>query len=183
MNFKVPLEGAELEAHLEVERQAKEKEAAQQAALDRQNRRVFEADDLESDSDSEADVDAVDEGTNQQAAEMIETSFDIYVKGQRVRGAQTGQRFRMFPFAERRGRKLDAYGEGLDVGAWVRKGREIEEEGETEEVREAKKRKVEEEERKVRLLRCLRLCSHRTEDSTRATQQVRNGPRQGLSQV
>jgi cleavage and polyadenylation specificity factor subunit 2 len=149
MNFKVPLEGDELEAHLEAERLVKEKEAAQQAAMDR-SRRILEADDLESDSDSEADVDdVVDEGANQQKTDMIETSFDIYVKGQRVRGAQAVQRFRMFPFAERRGRKLDAYGEGLDVGAWVRKGREIEEEGETEEVREAKKRKVEEEERKV----------------------------------
>jgi hypothetical protein len=55
----------------------------------------------------------------------------------------------MFPHIERRSRRIDDYGEGLDVGQWLRKGREIAEEGETEEVREAKRRKLEEDEKKV----------------------------------
>ncbi|WVW84589.1 hypothetical protein I302_106623 [Kwoniella bestiolae CBS 10118] len=168
MDSKVPLVGSELEAHLESERLAKEREAAHQAALDR-SKRMLEADDLESDSESEGS----DIGEDEAAADGIlgavtkrrqdanafagdgedvnrTMSFDIYVKGQQMRvynrpGEMT--RFRMFPFLERRGRKIDAYGEGLDIGQWVRKGREIEEEGETEEVREKKRLKEEEEEK------------------------------------
>ena len=52
MYHKVPLQGAELEEHLAKERAAKEKEAAHQAALAR-NQRVLEAD--EDDTDSEDD--------------------------------------------------------------------------------------------------------------------------------
>ncbi|WVR06284.1 hypothetical protein IAU60_003314 [Kwoniella sp. DSM 27419] len=166
MDSKVPLSGVELEQHLEAERLQKEREAAHQAAMDR-SRRILEADDLESDSESEASDDGAqadgivisrprEGGGNANAyagdGEDVRTmSFDIYVKGQQMRvgrgapGEMT--RFRMFPFIERKGRKVDAYGEGLDIGQWVRKGREIEEEGETEEVREAKKRKEEEEEK------------------------------------
>lgn len=36
-------------------------------------------------------------------------------------------RYRMFPMVERR-RRVDAYGETLDVGAWMRKGKALEEE-------------------------------------------------------
>jgi hypothetical protein len=90
------------------------------------------------------------------------TSFDIYVKGQQVRttgffkstslasanqGSSGLARFRMFPFVERKGRRVDVYGEGIDVGAWVRKGREIEEDQESDEVKEAKRKKKEEEEK------------------------------------
>nr|XP_019012680.1 cleavage and polyadenylation specificity factor subunit 2 [Kwoniella pini CBS 10737]OCF51461.1 cleavage and polyadenylation specificity factor subunit 2 [Kwoniella pini CBS 10737] len=168
MDSKVPLVGAELEAHLEAERLAKEREAAHQAALDR-SKRMLEADDLDSESESEEsgdedDADGIivakrlrDENANAFAGDGEDVnrtmSFDIYVKGQQTRinrgyqkdGEMT--RFRMFPFLERRGRKIDAYGEGLDIGQWVRKGREIEEEGETEEVREKKRLKEEEEEK------------------------------------
>ncbi len=87
------------------------------------------------------------------------TSFDIYVKYQQTRSTgffRSGNvglqdRYRMFPFVDRggRGRLVDVYGEAVDVGAWTRKGREIEEEGESEEVRGAKRRKKEEEEKKV----------------------------------
>ncbi|WVF69249.1 hypothetical protein IAT40_004025 [Kwoniella sp. CBS 6097] len=165
MDSKVPLSGAELEERLEAERLQKEREAAHQAAVDR-SRRMLEADDLDSDSDSEGseagDADGIiiqrrgAENANANAYagdnEDVRTmSFDIYVKGQQMRvgrgAAGEMARFRMFPFLERKGRKVDAYGEGLDIGQWVRKGREIEEEGETEEVREAKKRKEEEEEK------------------------------------
>ena len=84
-------------------------------------------------------------------------SFDIYVKGQTTRAttffkSATGQapRFRMFPVgAEKRGRKVDVYGETIDVGVWLRKGKEIEEEGESEVVKAAKRRKIEEEKKAV----------------------------------
>jgi cleavage and polyadenylation specificity factor subunit 2 len=187
LNSKVPLTGDELAAHLEEERLAKEREALHRAAEER-SRRMLEADDLESDSDSDesGDEDAAnaltsfDEKVGGDASTAMNggmagnafldsddirtTSFDIYVKGQQTRmtgffrsgTAASGApqaRFRMFPFVERggRGRKVDVFGETLDVGAWLRKGREIEEETESEEVREAKRRKKEEEEKKVRL--------------------------------
>ncbi|WVO19165.1 uncharacterized protein IAS62_000443 [Cryptococcus decagattii] len=159
MDSKVPLSGAELEAHMESERLQKEKDAAHKAAVDR-SRRMLEADDLESDSESESEADGLaggitvrrTEGANAYAGdgEDVRTmSFDIYVKGQQMRSGRGAEmaRFRMFPFVERKGRKIDQFGEGLDIGQWMRKGREIAEEGETEEVREAKKRKEEEEEK------------------------------------
>ena len=160
MNLKVPLDGAELEAHIEAERLVREREAAQQAAIDR-TRRMLEADDLDTDSESgsESGEDPADGIIIAQAdpdpEDRMQMSFDIYVKGQQTRQGRgvVGEmaRFRMFPFIERRGRKIDEYGEGIDLGLWIRRGREIEEEGETEEVREKKRRKVEEEEKQVRL--------------------------------
>jgi cleavage and polyadenylation specificity factor subunit 2 len=161
MNSKVPLVGEELEAHLEAERIQKEREAAHQAAVDR-SRRMLEADDLDSDSDSESEGTPEDgiiisraKDANAYAGDgedVRQMSFDIFVKGQQTRVGRGGDvggmaRFRMFPFLERRGRKVDEYGEGLDIGQWVRKGREIEEEGETEEVREARKKTLEEDEK------------------------------------
>ena len=84
-------------------------------------------------------------------------SFDIYVKGQTTRAttffkSATGQapRFRMFPVGpDKRGRKVDVYGETIDVGVWLRKGKEIEEEGESEVVKAAKRRRIEEEKKAV----------------------------------
>lgn len=164
MNTKVPLVGPELETHLESESLQKEREAAHQAALDR-SKRMLEADDLESDSESETssvgEADRMLIPRNQDANayagdaddRTLQMSFDIFVKGQQMRvgRGQAGEmvRFRMFPFNEKRGRKVDDYGEGLDIGQWLRKGREIEEEGETEEVRDAKRKKVDEEEKQV----------------------------------
>lgn len=161
MDSKIPLSGQELEEYEERERQKKEREAAQQAALDR-SKRMLEADDLESDSDSDSEDEDTGgilttrtEGANAFAGdnEDVRTmSFDIFVKGQQTRVGRgvAGEmaRFRMFPFLAK-ARRVDSYGEGLDIGQWVRKGREIEEEGETEEVREAKRRKLEEEEKAV----------------------------------
>ncbi|KAL7423212.1 hypothetical protein Q5752_002512 [Cryptotrichosporon argae] len=174
MDAKVPLAGAELEAHVEAERARKEREHAQAAAAER-GRRMLEADDLDSDSDDSdagevdgmlergagasgrggaADADGAGANANAFAGETDDRqmSFDIFVKGQQTRTAGRGAttdgatRFRMFPMVAR-GRKVDAYGEGLDIGQWVRKGREIEEEGETEEVRAAKRKKEEEEDK------------------------------------
>ena len=198
LNDKVPLEGDELEAHLEAEREKKEKELAAVAAKER-SRRMLEADDLESDSDEDDEDEDGGDGANGLGVggadtlggieddsirpgpiggtglsnpfvdpdDVRNTSFDIYVKGQQVRstgffknntagtmgGVTTGglARFRMFPFVERKGRRVDVYGEGIDVGAWVRKGREIEEDQESDEVKEAKRKQKEEEEKAVSL--------------------------------
>lgn len=82
-------------------------------------------------------------------------SFDIYVKGNVLRPtsffkAAEGQvqRFRMFPYFERR-RRVDAFGEVIDVAMWMRKGKVLEEGAESEETKEAKRKKQAEDEAKV----------------------------------
>lgn len=120
---------------------------------------MLEADDLDTDSESgsEDENDPADgiiiARADPDPEERLQMSFDIYVKGQQMRvgrgAAGEMARFRMFPQVEKRGRKIDEYGEGIDIGQWIRRGREIEEEGETEEVRENKRRKTEDEEKQV----------------------------------
>lgn len=174
---KVPLQGAELEAHIQKERAAAEKEAAEQAAMVR-NQRVLEADEGDSEDDSDSDSDSDDEDEIQQAlgggaldnsddeggnrsakrkrkgtkdvdagewGEGDEAltkqllSYDIYLKGKVAKstsffksvGGQT-QRFRMFPHIDKR-RRVDEFGETIDVGMWLRKGKALEEEAEKEE--------------------------------------------------
>lgn len=196
MNSKVPLQGAELEAYLQKERAAKEKEAAHQAALAR-NQRMLEADEDESDSDSDSDEDEEDEVRQALGGDMMDLSgdadgqvaeadtggrkrkrdngvdgadwgldsddgltrqllsFDIYLKGNVSKatsffksvGGQT-QRFRMFPYVEKK-RRVDEYGETIDVGMWLRKGKVLEEDAESDEVKEMKRRKQAEEDAKV----------------------------------
>lgn len=153
LDSKVPLAGIELEEHLEAERQEHEKEAATKAAAER-SRRMLEADDLDSDSDSDSEsgeVQNANDYTGREVDDSRQMSFDIYVKGQQTRAAKGMARYRMFPFIERRAR-MDDYGEGLDIGQWLRKGREIAEEGETEEVREAKRKKEAEDKRMVSIM-------------------------------
>jgi cleavage and polyadenylation specificity factor subunit 2 len=196
----VPLQGSELEAYLQRERAAKEREAAHQAAMAR-TQMMLEADEDDSeseDSDSESD-EGLQEGTDeaidmeaaaspavlepgggggrrrrggkQGAAGVRERgdwafdqeealtrqllSYDIYLKGNVSRttsffktAAGQTQRFRMFPYVERK-RRVDSYGETIDVGMWLRKGKALEEDAETEEVREAKRSKLAEDEAKV----------------------------------
>lgn len=86
-------------------------------------------------------------------------SYDIYLKGNMSKATSffksadgQSQRFRMFPFIEKK-RRIDEYGELLDVEMWLRKGKALEIEGESEEVKEMKKVKAEEE-AKV----CVELC-------------------------
>jgi len=159
MNAKVPLQGAELEAHLQKEREAREEEQAAQAALAR-TQRMLEADEDDSDSDSDDEDEEevrralgeddddyggqngkrdksdradwnmdVDEGLTKQFL-----SYDIYLKGNVSKGTSffksvdgQAQRFRMFPYAERK-RRVDEYGETIDVGMWLRKSKILEEE-------------------------------------------------------
>ncbi|KAJ3533914.1 hypothetical protein NMY22_g7139 [Coprinellus aureogranulatus] len=176
MYRKVPLQGAELEEYLQKERAAKEKEAAQQAAMAR-NQRMLEADEGDSESDSDSDSDEEEDEVNQalvggdmavdgekskrsggkrkrkgddemdggdwgegdEGLTKQLLSYDIYLKGKvskstsffKSMGGQT-QRFRMFPHIDKR-RRVDEYGETIDVGMWLRKGKALEEEAEKEE--------------------------------------------------
>ncbi|EIM88077.1 uncharacterized protein STEHIDRAFT_94995 [Stereum hirsutum FP-91666 SS1] len=91
------------------------------------------------------DLDAADEGGTRQLL-----SFDIYLKGnvskttsffKSAGGKEGAQRFRMFPYVEKR-RKVDEYGEVLDVGMWVRRGKILEEDS-NEDAREEKEKEEE----------------------------------------
>ena len=198
MNSKVPLQGAELESYLAKERAVKEKEAAQQAAIVR-NQRMLEADEDESDEESDSDeedeveralnedqMDVIDDdspvttSTRRRKAEKIEDntdwgldmddgltktllSFDIYLKGNVSKATSffknTGghvQRFRMFPYVEKK-RKVDEYGETVDVAMWLRRGKVFEQEAESDEIKEAKRKQAEEEAKVLFLLQGARL--------------------------
>ncbi|KAF8195690.1 beta-lactamase-like protein [Mycena galopus ATCC 62051] len=82
-------------------------------------------------------------------------SFDIYLKGNVSKatsffknvGGQT-QRFRMFPYVEKK-RRVDEYGETIDVAMWLRKSRVFEEEAETDETKDFKRRTQAEDEAKA----------------------------------
>lgn len=200
MNSKIPLQGAELDAYLAKERAAKEKEAAHQAALLR-NQRILEADEDDSDSDSDSDSEDEDEvrqalggdvdmpadgngqttdavgGRRKKGDKGVDgndwtmdgdegltkqlLSFDIYLKGNVSKstsffksvGGQT-QRFRMFPYVEKK-RRVDEYGETVDVGMWLRKGKVLEEDAESDEVKEMKRKKQAEHDAKVRIIQMI----------------------------
>ncbi|KAI0265838.1 beta-lactamase-like protein [Gloeopeniophorella convolvens] len=171
LNSRVPLAGAELEVFQQKQRAAREKAAMAQAQLVR-NQQLLEADEGAESSDS--DSDAADEEDVERAlgldAELAGAegadwgramdaedsgrqmlSFDIYLKGNVSRAVsffksagKENQRFRMFPYVERK-RRVDEYGEVVDVAMWVRRGRIMEEEAEDE---DAKERKRQEEEAK-----------------------------------
>jgi cleavage and polyadenylation specificity factor subunit 2 len=172
LNSKVPLTGVELEIFQQKQRLAREKAAVAQAALAR-NQQLLEADEGEDSSDSDSDAadeedveralgldsegtraDGADWGRGMDADESGRQmlSFDIYLKGNVSRAVsffksagKENQRFRMFPYVEKK-RRVDEYGEVIDVAMWVRRGRIMEEEAEDE---EAKERKRQEEEAKV----------------------------------
>ncbi|KAK2466104.1 hypothetical protein APHAL10511_001746 [Amanita phalloides] len=196
LNHKVPLQGAELEAYLQKERVVKEKEAAQQAALVR-NQRMLEADEDESDSESEFDAEEEDEvrqalrggsgDTDMDTTADITSntsprrqnrgergldgadwgldgdegltkhllSYDIFLKGNvskstsffKTAGIQT-QRFRMFPYVEKK-RRVDEYGETIDVGLWLRKGKAFEELAEDDDKDQKRRLQVEEDTKKA----------------------------------
>lgn len=85
-------------------------------------------------------------------------SFDIYLKGNvskatsffKSAGGQT-QRFRMFPYVEKK-RRVDEYGETVDVGMWLRKGKVLEDDAETDEMKDAKRRQQADDEAKVKTI-------------------------------
>jgi len=54
----------------------------------------------------------------------------------------------MFPYVEKK-RRVDSYGETVDVGMWLRKGKALEEDAETEEARVSKRSRLAADEAKV----------------------------------
>ncbi|KDR83941.1 hypothetical protein GALMADRAFT_236445 [Galerina marginata CBS 339.88] len=188
---KVPLTGLELELYQQKEQAARDKEAAHQANLAR-NQRMLEADEDDSDSDSDSDaeedevrealggesMDNVEDGTSTDAGEKKSKrkeekgmdgvdwldgdegltkqllSFDIYLKGNVSKSTSffkssgQSQRFRMFPYVDKK-RRVDEYGETVDVGMWLRKGKALEEEAESEDVKDYKRRLAEEDAKKA----------------------------------
>lgn len=89
-------------------------------------------------------------------------SFDIYLKGNVSKSTSFfknvghGPRYRMFPYVEKK-RRVDDYGETVDVGLWLRKGKALEEEAETEEVRDYKRKAAEEESKVLSVIQPLTL--------------------------
>jgi cleavage and polyadenylation specificity factor subunit 2 len=81
-------------------------------------------------------------------------SFDIYLKGNVSRStfffknAGQTQCFRMFPYVEKK-RRVDDYGETIDVGMWLRKVKALEEEAASEDVKDYRRRTLAEEDAKV----------------------------------
>lgn len=79
-------------------------------------------DEEDEDSDSNSSVSTADSEKfdpiprDEFVDEQETTAFDIYVKG-----GSRHQRLKMFPFVDRR-RKVDVYGEVLDVDGWLRRG-------------------------------------------------------------
>ncbi|KAF9569085.1 hypothetical protein CPC08DRAFT_654069 [Agrocybe pediades] len=186
---KVPLAGVELEIYQQKEQAAKEKEAAHQASLAR-NQRMLEADEDDSDTDDSDDSDADEEDEVREAlagepmdmdgdtklvngkakkkadrgmdgADWLDgdegitkqLSFDIYLKGNVSKATSffknsgQGQRFRMFPYVDKK-RRVDEFGETVDVGMWLRKGKALEEEAESEDTKDYKRRLLAEEDAK-----------------------------------
>ncbi len=170
MNSKVPLQGAELEVYLQRQEEAK-READKKKVAQARDQPMLEADegDSESDSDSEDEVsrelmDGEDDDfgggrrgnkgdTDWNMDDGVTTkllSFDIYLKGNvskatsffKTLGGQS-QRFRTFPYVEKK-RKVDEYGEIIDVSMWMQKGKILEEQAESDELKDYRKRQAEE---------------------------------------
>ena len=165
LNSKVPLAGVELEIFQQRQRLVREKAAVAQAALAR-NQQLLEADEGADSSDSDSDAadeedveralgldadaaraDGADWGRGMDAEDSGRQmlSFDIYLKGNVSRAVsffksagKENQRFRMFPYVEKK-RRVDEYGEVIDVAMWVRRGQIMEEEADDEEVKERKR--------------------------------------------
>ncbi|PLW56559.1 hypothetical protein PCANC_01444 [Puccinia coronata f. sp. avenae] len=134
---KVMLEGEELEQYLEEERRALERKAKAEAMLARSRQLMEDEESDESGSESESETDAIAvartlTGGGPSWDEFVDEkgpmAFDIYVKGgsaTRFSGGRT-QTYRMFPVVERR-RKVDGYGEVVDVDGWLRRGDAVDE--------------------------------------------------------
>jgi len=104
------------------------------------------------------------EGVNWTALEQDDAglklqSFDIYVKGHQTKTSNFfkssdagAPRYRMFPFVEKK-RRFDDFGEIIDVNAWLRKGKMLDQNAESEEAKAARLKKSEDEKKtKVRSL-------------------------------
>ena len=82
-------------------------------------------------------------------------SFDIYLKGNvskstsffKSADGQTSQRFRMFPYTEKK-RRVDEYGETIDVALWLRRDKVFQHEARDE---DKEKQRILEEDARVRI--------------------------------
>lgn len=148
----------ELEKYRENEKLAKEKATAEKAAEARkqQMREEEEAQPSDSDSDPSDDSESEDGGVmemkkqmegmdwtagEQEDVALKQMSFDIYVKGHLTKAANffkkddaSAPRLRLFPFVEKR-RRFDDFGEVIDVSAWLRKGRVLDQNAESDEAK------------------------------------------------
>ncbi|PVF96449.1 hypothetical protein CPB86DRAFT_736678 [Serendipita vermifera] len=161
---KVLLQGEELEKYREKEKAAKEKAAAERAAATRkQQMREEEADTSDSESGSSDDSDSGEDGALEQKLQiegvdwntldhedtgLKHQSFDIFVKGHLTKTSTFfktsdagAPRYRMFPYIERK-RRLDDFGEIIDVSAWLRKGKILDQNVESEATKAARLKKA-----------------------------------------
>ena len=101
-------------------------------------------------------------------------SFDIYLKGNvskstsffKSADGQTTQRFRMFPYIEKK-RRVDEYGETIDVALWLRRDKVFQHEGRDE---EREKKRIIDEDARVRLsLWLVILVYHRPDSASRTS--------------
>lgn len=123
---------------------------------------VSDSDD-DSDSSVEEDVDMADTRRSRRAVGdegdwvtmeqdeggLKQQTFDTYVKGNITKTSMffktseaAAPRYRMFPYVERK-RRIDDFGEIVDVSAWLRKGKIFDANAESEEMKALKLRKSE----------------------------------------
>jgi cleavage and polyadenylation specificity factor subunit 2 len=88
-------------------------------------------------------------------------SYDIYLKGNVSKATSffksadgQAQRFRMFPYVEKK-RRIDDYGELVDVEVWMRRGKALEEHAEDDDGKELKRIQEEEEEKVCLAVLCI----------------------------
>lgn len=154
LRIKVPLQGVELEEYREKEKLAKEQANAKKAAAARQQQmREEEVESSGSESDDSDDSDSGEDVTAEVTEEMEGVdwtildqeevglryqSYDIYVKGHQNKTSNffksndaSVPRFRVFPFIEKR-KRVDDFGEVIDVSSWLRKGKIMDQNAESE---------------------------------------------------
>lgn len=164
LNAKVPLSGAELDAYLQQEEDTK-REAEKKKAAQAREQPMLEADEGQEDTDSEDEDevsrDLLDEGPGRRdewndlddGLTKQVLSYDIYLKGN-VSKANSffktlnglAPRFRTFPYVEKK-RRVDEYGEIIDVSLWMQKGKILEEQAESDELKHYRRQQAEEDEK------------------------------------
>ncbi|KAH8923833.1 hypothetical protein BT69DRAFT_1262060 [Atractiella rhizophila] len=159
------LEGEELRAFMDAKEREREKGEKDRAREERK-RKILEAEDDDESEEEDEDEDDEEGGKEEVADRMIvdeeeetkEKNFDIYIRPDRkkrvnllreamklyisgnIQAAEqlqslAYQKFRMFPLISTK-RKVDSYGETVDVEEWMRRGKEEEVRGAEEKERE-----------------------------------------------
>ncbi|KAG8817808.1 hypothetical protein FRC19_011135 [Serendipita sp. 401] len=167
LRSKIPLQGEELEQFRENQKLEREQAAARKAVAARQQQiRDEEVESSESGSEDSDDSGSGEEATaeiqdqmegvdwttlDQEETGLKHQSFDIYLKGHQLKTSnffksqESGApRFRMFPFVERK-RRFDDFGEIIDVSSWLRKGKIMDQNAESDESKARRLQKAEKE--------------------------------------